>query len=225
MASAEIANRGNEIFAAFEVAKKSFAESYPDVRLTEPELDNFDFNDYVASIYWSRVENPETNLVLYFDYGLMEISLSEYIWIEAYIEKARDFWKKVGREEVSITNSLVSDQNLLQEAIKKLYILMNTMELPAVLETVSLDDDDELPEKEYLARSIGNELTEIFVKYVDGEIEFDDLIFASYDAHEDLHVIRSDNSLLEYDDNEPQTPNESRIREFGQKGGQSSADH
>jgi hypothetical protein len=46
-------------------------------------------------------------------------------------------------------------------------------------------------EQEMLARGIGNELTEIFVRYVHGEIDFAEASFAAYDVLEDLHAIAS----------------------------------
>ena len=54
-------------------------------------------------------------------------------------------------------------------------------------------------EQEMLARGIGNELTEIFVRYVHGEIDFAEVSFASYDVLEDLHAIASGDYELEED--------------------------
>ena len=49
-----------------------------------------------------------------------------------------------------------------------------------------------------LARGIGDELTEIFVRYVHGELDFAEATFAAYDVLEDLHVIASgDYELVE----------------------------
>lgn len=42
-----------------------------------------------------------------------------------------------------------------------------------------------------LAREIGASLTEAFVGYVRGQVDFDDLSFGVYDALHDLHVVRS----------------------------------
>ena len=50
-----------------------------------------------------------------------------------------------------------------------------------------------------LARGIGNELTEIFVRYVHGEVDFAEATFAAYDVLEDLHVIASGDYELEED--------------------------
>lgn len=52
-----------------------------------------------------------------------------------------------------------------------------------------------------LAREIGAALTEAFVGYVRGQVEFDDLSFAVYDALHDLHVVRSgDYEIVDDDD-------------------------
>jgi hypothetical protein len=54
-------------------------------------------------------------------------------------------------------------------------------------------------EQEMLARGIGNELTDIFVRYVHGEVDFAEATFAAYDVLEDLHVIASGDYELEED--------------------------
>src|SRR4026207_1466077 len=54
--------------------------------------------------------------------------------------------------------------------------------------------------QEVLARGIGNELTEIFVRFVHGEVDFAEATFAAYDVLEDLHVIASGDYELEKDD-------------------------
>jgi len=54
-------------------------------------------------------------------------------------------------------------------------------------------------EQEMLARGIGNELTDIFVRYVHGEVDFAEATFAAYDVLEDLHVIASGDYELEDD--------------------------
>ena len=55
-------------------------------------------------------------------------------------------------------------------------------------------------EQEMLAREIGKELTEIFVRYVHGEVDFAEASFAAYDVLEDLHVIASGEYELEEGD-------------------------
>ena len=47
---------------------------------------------------------------------------------------------------------------------------------------------------------IGNELTEIFIRYVRGEVDFAEATFAAYDVLEDLHVIASGDYELEEED-------------------------
>ncbi len=59
--------------------------------------------------------------------------------------------------------------------------------------------DKDPAEQEMLARSIGGELTEIFVRYVHGEVDFAEATFAAYDVLEDLHVIASGDYELEDD--------------------------
>ncbi|MFN8593576.1 MAG: hypothetical protein U0031_19115 [Thermomicrobiales bacterium] len=59
--------------------------------------------------------------------------------------------------------------------------------------------DKDPQEQEMLARGIGDELTEIFVRYVRGEIDFAEVSFAAYDVLEDLHVIASGDYELEED--------------------------
>src|SRR5215212_1237031 len=59
--------------------------------------------------------------------------------------------------------------------------------------------DKDPAEQEMLARGIGNELTEIFVRYVHGEVDFAEATFAAYDVLDDLHVIASGDYELEED--------------------------
>ena len=54
-------------------------------------------------------------------------------------------------------------------------------------------------EQEMLARGIGSELTELFVRNVHGEVDFAEATFAAYDVLEDLHVIASGDYELEDD--------------------------
>jgi hypothetical protein len=54
-------------------------------------------------------------------------------------------------------------------------------------------------EQEMLARGIGEELTEIFVRYVHGEVDFAEASFAAYDVLEDLHAIATGDYELEED--------------------------
>ena len=59
--------------------------------------------------------------------------------------------------------------------------------------------DKDPAEQEMLARGIGDELTEIFVRFVRGELDFAETTFAAYDVLEDLHVIASGDYELEED--------------------------
>jgi hypothetical protein len=59
--------------------------------------------------------------------------------------------------------------------------------------------DKDPAEQEMLARGIGDELTEIFVRYVHGEVDFAEATFAAYDVLEDLHVIAAGDYELEED--------------------------
>lgn len=75
-------------------------------------------------------------------------------------------------------------------------------------------------EQEMLARGIGNELTDIFVRYVHGELDFAEVSFASYDVLEDLHAIATgdyelDDSDLEdeYDEDEATAQQEDLAQE------------
>ena len=55
-------------------------------------------------------------------------------------------------------------------------------------------------EQEALARDLGEELTDVFVRYVRGEVDFADLSFLTYDLLHDLHIVASGAYELEYDD-------------------------
>ena len=57
--------------------------------------------------------------------------------------------------------------------------------------------DKDPMEQETLARGIGNELTEIFVRYVRGEVDFAEASFATFEVLEDLHIIASGDYELE----------------------------
>ena len=55
-------------------------------------------------------------------------------------------------------------------------------------------------EQEALARDLGEELTDLFARFVRGEIEFADLSFLTYETLQDLFVIASGAYELEYDE-------------------------
>jgi hypothetical protein len=48
---------------------------------------------------------------------------------------------------------------------------------------------EQTEEQLQLAREIGEELTDAFVAYVQGDVSFEDLTFGVFDALSDLHVI------------------------------------
>lgn len=57
-------------------------------------------------------------------------------------------------------------------------------------------------EQQQLAREIGEELTDAFAAYVQGDVSFEDLTFGVYDALSDLHVIASGEYELVEDNDE-----------------------
>ncbi|MBA2752926.1 MAG: hypothetical protein M3P94_06120 [Chloroflexota bacterium] len=71
--------------------------------------------------------------------------------------------------------------------------------------TVTGDGDgpDEMTERLGLAREIGQELSDIFVEYVKGEIGFDNLTFLTFEALESVHAVASgDYELGEFDEDD-----------------------
>lgn len=64
------------------------------------------------------------------------------------------------------------------------------------------DEEPKTDEQEQLAREIGEELTDAFIAYVKGEVEFDVLTFGVYDALSDLHVIAGGEYELEEHDHD-----------------------
>lgn len=65
-------------------------------------------------------------------------------------------------------------------------------------------DPEELREEQTeIAREIGGDLTDAFVGYVRGEVDFDDLVFGVFDALSDLNVVASGEYVIEEEgDNE-----------------------
>lgn len=61
-------------------------------------------------------------------------------------------------------------------------------------------DDSQKDEQLQLAREIGEELTDAFVAYVQGDVSFEDLTFGVFDALSDLHVIAGGDYELTGDD-------------------------
>lgn len=69
--------------------------------------------------------------------------------------------------------------------------------------TRELSTDELAAEQEQIAREIGRELTEAFVSFVHGEVDFEDLTFGLFDAMSDLSVVASGEYELEtMDDDE-----------------------
>lgn len=71
--------------------------------------------------------------------------------------------------------------------------------------TRDLSPEELAAEQEQIAREIGRELTDAFVGYVHGEIDFEDLSFGVFDVLSDLSVVASgeyDLETLEDDDTE-----------------------
>ena len=57
-------------------------------------------------------------------------------------------------------------------------------------------------EQEALARDLGEELTDLFARFVRGEVDFADLTFLTYETLQDLHIIAGGAYELEYEDGE-----------------------
>lgn len=57
-------------------------------------------------------------------------------------------------------------------------------------------------EQEALAKVLGEELTDLFARFVRGEAEFSEVAFLTFETLQDLHVIASGAYELEYDDDE-----------------------
>lgn len=68
--------------------------------------------------------------------------------------------------------------------------------------TRELSPEDLAAEQEQIAREIGRELTEAFVGFVHGEVDFEDLTFGIFDAMSDLSVVASGEYELESLDDE-----------------------
>ena len=64
------------------------------------------------------------------------------------------------------------------------------------------DDRKDPAEQEALVRDLGEELTDAFVRYVRGEIEFADLTFATFETLQDVFIVASGEYEVEYEDDE-----------------------
>jgi len=69
-------------------------------------------------------------------------------------------------------------------------------------QTGASDSGKDPAEQEALARDLGEELVDIFARYVRGEVDFADLTFLTYETLQDLHIIASGAYELEYEDDE-----------------------
>ena len=63
--------------------------------------------------------------------------------------------------------------------------------------TRELSPEELAEEQEQIAREVGTELTEAFVDYVHGKIDFEDLTFGVFDALSDLSGVASGEYELE----------------------------
>lgn len=60
----------------------------------------------------------------------------------------------------------------------------------------------DVAEQESLARDLGEELTDIFARFVRGEVEYSDLTFLTFETLQDLHIIASGAYELDYEDDD-----------------------
>ena len=60
-----------------------------------------------------------------------------------------------------------------------------------------LSDEGLAEEQEQIAREIGGDITDAFVEYVHGNLQFEDLVFGVFDALSDLSVVASGEYELE----------------------------
>jgi len=79
--------------------------------------------------------------------------------------------------------------------------------------TESLVHDKDPAEQEALARDLGDELTDAFVRFVRGEVEFAELTFLAFDTLQDLHVVGSGAYELEYDEDDEDDDQEEATEE------------
>lgn len=63
--------------------------------------------------------------------------------------------------------------------------------------TRDLSTEELAEEQEQIAREVGSELTEAFVEFVHGKLDFEDLTFGVFDALSDLSVVASGEYELE----------------------------
>ena len=74
-------------------------------------------------------------------------------------------------------------------------------EVHRMADEATVDGQEKDPEEqESLARDLGEELTDVFARYVRGEVDYADLTFLTFETLQDLYVIASGAYELEYDD-------------------------
>jgi hypothetical protein len=71
-------------------------------------------------------------------------------------------------------------------------------------------------EQEALARDLGEELTEVFVSYVRGSVDFAELTFLTFETLQDLHIVAS--GAYELDEEDDTSDDSSDDEESGTDG-------
>ncbi len=66
----------------------------------------------------------------------------------------------------------------------------------------SPEQEKDPDEQESLARDLGEELTDVFARYVRGDVDFADLTFLTFETLQDLHIIASGAYEIEFDDDD-----------------------
>jgi hypothetical protein len=70
-----------------------------------------------------------------------------------------------------------------------------------------------------LAKHLGEEISELFVRYVQGDLDFAEITFATYDMLQDLHIIAMGEYELEYDEDDDDDADEGDDVERAAEGG------
>ncbi len=78
----------------------------------------------------------------------------------------------------------------------------STIDPPAGGEGETIGAAKSVEEQAALARDLGEELTDVFVRFVRGELQFADLTFLTFETLQDLHIVASGHYELEYDEEE-----------------------
>jgi len=80
------------------------------------------------------------------------------------------------------------------------------------------DQSKDPAEQEALARDLGEELTDSFVRFIRGEMEFPDLTFLAYETLHDLFVVASGEYDVEYDEDDSSDDDDSNDDETVDEG-------